>query len=210
MKNLYLVISLIISINSWGQIGIVTDSDGYLNVRESPSGKIIDTLQEGEVFFISVDSEDSIWTAIEYGEDYKTGFVHYSRIIEITKLETPTKNIPELIFKTKPVQDSQNRKFYGGMNLPLKESFELDKIDIVQNTDTIKQDFKFSKDVLTPFLPSGEYSSIDLVSKGKVKVYCYEGFVYYRMKLGDGSEYYESIWAVKNGKIIQRLIGWIV
>ncbi len=210
MRNLYLIILLIISINCWGQIGIVTDSDGFLNVRKSPSGKVIDTLQEGEVFFISVDSENSIWIAIEYGEDYKTGFVHHSRIIEITKLETSAENIPELLFNTKPAQNSENRKFYGGMNLPLTESFELDKIDIVQNTDTIQQDFKYSKNVLTPFLPSGIYSSSNLVSKGKLKLYRYKDFVYYRMKLGDGSEYYESIWVVRNGKIIQRLIGWIV
>ncbi|GLU43762.1 hypothetical protein [Allomuricauda sp. NBRC 101325] len=210
MRNIFLILSLIISINSWGQIGVVTDSDGYLNVRVSPSGKVIDTLQEGEVFFISVDSEDSIWVAIEYGEDYKTGFVHYSRIIEITKLETPTENTPELIFNTKPAKESENRNFYGGMNLPLTESFELYKIEIVQNVDTIQQDCKYSKDVLTPFLPSGIYSSSDLVSNGKLKIYSYKEFVYYRMRLGDGSEYYESIWVVKNGKIIQRLIGWIV
>ncbi len=210
MRNLYLIITLIISTNSWGQIGIVTDSDSYLNVRESPSGKVIDKLQEGEVFFISADSEDSIWIAIEYGEDYKTGFVHYSRIIEITKLETPTENIPELIFNIKPAKESENRNFYGGMNLPLTESFELDKIEIVQNVDTIQQDFKYSKDVLTPFLPSGIYSSSNLVFKGKLKIYRYKEFVYYRMRLGDGSEYYESIWVVRNGRIIQRLIGWIV
>ena len=210
MRNLYLIISLIISINSWGQIGIVTDSDGYLNVREKPSGKVSDTLQKGELFFISVDSENSIWIAIEYGEEFKTGFVHHSRIIEITKLETPIENIPELIFKTKPVQDTENRKIYGGMNLPLSESYELDKICLVQKSDTIQQDSKFSRNVLTPFLPSGDYPSIDLISKGKIKVYRYEDFVYYRMKLGDGSEYYESIWVVKNDKIIQRLIGWIV
>ena len=210
MRNLILILSFIISQNSWGQIGIVTDSDGYLNVRESPSGKIIDTLVEGEVFFISVDSEDSIWITIEYGEDYKTGFVHHSKIMEITKLGTPTENIPELIFKTEPAKKSENRKFYGGMNLPLNESFELERIDVVQSADTIQQDFKYIKDVLTPFLPSGIYSSSSLVSKGKLKIYSYKDFFYYRMRLGDGSEYYESIWVVRNGRIIQRLIGWIV
>jgi hypothetical protein len=210
MRNLILILSLIISQNSWGQIGIVTDPDGFLNVRDSPAGDIIDTLQEGEVFFISVDSEDSIWTAIEYGEDYRVGFVHHSRIIEITKLETPTENIPELIFKTEPAQNSENRKFYGGMNLPLNKSFELVEIDLINNSDTIQQDSQYSIDVLTPFLPSGAYSNLELVSKGKLKLYAYKDFIYYRMRLGDGSEYYESIWVVRNGKIIQRLIGWIV
>jgi hypothetical protein len=210
MRNLILIISLIISQICWGQIGIVTDPGGFLNVRDSPAGDIIDTLQEGEVFFISVDSEDSIWSAIEYGEDYNVGFVHHSRIIEITKLETPTENIPELNFKTQPVQNSQNSKFYGGMNLPLNESFELVEIDLIMDSDTILQDSQYSIDVLTPFLPSGIYSSTNLVSKGKLKFYGYKDFIYCRMKLGDGSEYYESVWVVRNGKIIQRLIGWIV
>ena len=48
MRNLILILSLIISQNSWGQIGIVTDSDGFLNVRDSPAGRIIDTIKEGE------------------------------------------------------------------------------------------------------------------------------------------------------------------
>jgi len=210
MRNLILILSLIISQISWGQIGIVTDSDGYLNVRESPSGKIIDTLREGEVFFISVDSENSIWIAIEYGEDYKTGFVHHSKIMEITKLGTPSESIPELIFKTRPAQYSENRKYYGGMNMPLSESFELVEINLIINSDTIKQDSQNSINVLTPFLPSGDYSHLELVSKEKLKLYGYKDFIYYRMRLGDGSEYYESIWVVRNGKIIQRLIGWIV
>lgn len=210
MRILILIVSLIISQNSLGQIGIVTDPDGYLNVRDSPAGEIIDSLQVGEVFFISVDSEDSIWIEIEYGENLNVGFVHHSRILEITRLETPIESIPELIFTTTTAQNSATRNFYGGMNLPLNESFELVKIDLVINRDTIQQGSQYSIDVLTPFLPSGVYSHIELVSEGKVKVYGYKEFIYYRMKLGDGSEYYESIWVVKNGKIIQRLIGWIV
>jgi hypothetical protein len=210
MRNLFLIILLTISLNSWGQIGVVTDPDGDLNVRESPAGKVIDTLQEGEIFFISVDSENSIWIAIEYGENYNIGFVHHSKITEIAKLDTPTENIPTLIFKTEPARDYENRKIYGGMNLPLNESFELVKIDLVLKSDTIQQNSKFSKDVLTPFLPSSNYSSKNLVSKGKLKLYGFKDFIYYRMRLGDGSEYYESIWVVRNGKIIQRLIGWIV
>lgn len=210
MRNFYLIILIITSINSWGQIGVVTDSDGYLNVREKPSGKVVDTLQKGELFFISVDSEDSIWIAIEYGEDLKTGFVHHSKIIEITELEILIENVPQLIFKTKSVQNSENRKIYGGMNLPMNESYELDEIYLVHKSDTIQQDSKFSRNVLTPFLPSGDYNSIDLISNGKIKIYCYEDFIYYRMKLGDGSEYYESIWILINDKIIQRLIGWII
>ena len=96
------------------------------------------------------------------------------------------------------------------MKLPMNESYELDEIYLVHKSDTIQQDSKFSRNVLTPFLPSGDYNSIDLISNGKIKIYFYEDFIYYRMKLGDGSEYYESIWILINDKIIQRLIGWII
>ncbi len=207
MRNLFLIVSFIISINSWGQIGIATDSDGFLNVRDSPAGKIIDTIQEGEAFFISDETEDSIWIAVEYGEDYTLGYVHHGRIAEITKLEPPTGNIPELVFKTESAQNIKNRKFYGGMNLPLTESFELIEIKLVLKNDTTQQNSKYSKDVLTPFMPSGLYSHIDLMLNDKMKLYCYKDFVYYCLRLGDGSEYYEAIWVVRNSKIIQRLIG---
>jgi hypothetical protein len=201
---------LILSTGLHGQIGVVSDIHGFLHVRDSPAGTIIDTIYDGEVFFISVDSEDSVWIGIAYGDDLSPGYVHHSKLIELNDLNPPQQSVPELIFKTEKVKNTRNRQFHGGLNLPLSESFELVKINIVKESDTIQQDSRFSENALTPFMPSGIYSHKTLQKSGKLKLYAYKDYVYYRLKIGDGSEYYESIWVVKNSRIIQRLIGWIV
>ena len=210
MNKIFSILLLIITMSAWGQIGIVTDPSGILNVRDNPSGNIIDTIHDGDLYFIGPDSENSIWVAIKYGEDHKKGFVHHSKIQKMIELASPIGSVPELVFETENIHNIDNRGFYGGMNLPLEESFELKEIYLIDKKDTIPQGFQYSKDVLTPFLNSAKYSHNELVSKGKMILYSYKDFIYYRMKIGDGSEYYESIWAVKNGKIVQRLIGWFL
>ncbi len=218
MNKLISIILILLTNLTFGQVGVVTDPDGFINVREKASGKTISTLYEGEVFFVNVDYVDiidssiidSTWISIEYGSDFKTGYVHHSLIRPLYQLNNQKESIPELIFKTNRISDTNQTWGYGGYNIPLSKSYELNGIALVMNGDTISQDEKFTHSTLTPFLPSGYYSHKDLVNKGKMFVYAYKDFIYYRIRLGDGSEYYEVVWVVSNGKIIQRLIGWIV
>ena len=209
MKKLFAYSLLIITTYSFGQIGIASVETGILDVRDKPAGNLIDIIHDGDLFFIADGSEGSIWVEIQYGENQKHGFINRDKTLNLNELDSPKKPFPELVFETKEINDFEKRRFHGGMNLPLTESYELKNIELVHDCDTVSQNSKFSKDVLTPFLISGRYSHNKLASIDKLEIYSYKNFTYYRLKLGDGSEYYESIWAVKNCEIVQRLIGWL-
>lgn len=75
---------------------IVSDADGYSVVRNSPStsGKVIDKLQNGSIVFCMAPAGE--WIGIDYygkdlgANDFKTGFIHKSRLLLIDKYSKVT------------------------------------------------------------------------------------------------------------------------
>ena len=118
IKALLVTILSAVSFSSMGQIAIVTDDDGYLNVRNSEGGSIKATISDGTPFFVDVESMhrfenevDSNWIQIIYPtdplhHDQDLGWVHKSRVTPIESLSVEPKALPTLLLDFIPAQDS--------------------------------------------------------------------------------------------------------
>jgi hypothetical protein len=86
-----LLLALFLTHFAFAQFFIVSDKDGYVNVRDSASGgsRIIDTLNNGHFIYFFEEQTDT-WRKIEYtrkGREY-TGYVYHDRLKPITDYDS--------------------------------------------------------------------------------------------------------------------------
>ncbi|MDR0227754.1 MAG: hypothetical protein LBI72_01605 [Flavobacteriaceae bacterium] len=217
-----LLLALIGSTMSYGQLAKVVDKDGYVNVRKSgQAGSAINgKLNTGEIVFLfEVDESSSNWSIIETGmRSEVSGYVHNSRL---KMLDTYT-HIPL-------VNSTNNELKYSGSNIDITIS--------MGDFNYSKNKSKFSKHKGTNFLwayngqemrgtdgtePTKHYTSIKVKQKGvdivlPTKAYenmfqpsdaeytaCYydksDDTIYITANNSDGAGGYIVIWVFKGGK----------
>jgi len=95
MKCILISISILVAHLSFAQFAIVSDKDGFSNIRKTagPGGKIIDTLNNGH-FVYCLETKDD-WTNINYTKKRQdpNGYIYHDRLKRIADYE----NIPRLV-----------------------------------------------------------------------------------------------------------------
>ena len=102
MKSILLfILTMLSATNIVGQIGLIKDKDGWTNVRAEPNGsaEVIHRIKVGELFWydFEVNIEKVEWIEVYVPKDNFTlngyegksyvGFIHSSRLIELSELE---------------------------------------------------------------------------------------------------------------------------
>ena len=224
--KIYLTILIIVSnLSLYGQFGIISDKDGSVNVRNSPSisKNIIDTLENGEIVFCL--EEENEWLPIDYDfeKQNKSGYISKSRIKYIDKLESVKEvNLTESsisfksddfeinITKIKFNSTSNNLEYYIG-NKSKNEATYLKLINgkKIWGTDgnIPKMQYgeivvKFGKDKIqlpieNLYEPNIEYTNLHIDAKNKI--------LYLNAINGDGAGGYTVLWIIENGKFKQRI-----
>ncbi len=222
-KIILLIILTFFTLKTSGQIGLINDADGYTNVRKEPSIKseILYKVKENEVFFIDVEylNLESDWILIhipkskfsKYDSDWKpydlNGFIHKSRIRDIDSLPTVTGNNIKLIFKivkADPNKDLDQGTF--GLDIPLSISYEVKDLTLEWNGERFPQLKELYNDLYNVSFNEGIYDS----TEERFKIYFFIDTYFIRQKCADGGGYYEIVWVIRDGEIIQRLAGWII
>ncbi len=89
MKPLTSLISIIFSLPLFCQFGVITDKDGFVNIRSSAeiTNSIIETVKSGEIVYCFKAEGD--WLHVDYhlGEWNKSGYIHKSRVMLIDQFE---------------------------------------------------------------------------------------------------------------------------
>lgn len=217
-----LLLALIGTTMSYGQLAKIVDKDGYVNVREkgNANSNIVGKVNSGEIVLLfDVDESNANWSTIDTGISNEIGgYVHNSRL---KRLETYTRI---------PLVSSTNDELkFAGSNISV--NIRIETFDYKKNKS------KFSKHQGTNFLweyngqemrgtdgmePKTHYTSIKVKQNGvdiaiPTKAYenmfepsgteytaCYydksDNTIYLTANNSDGAGSYTVVWVFKNGE----------
>lgn len=219
IKTQLIFVFLAFTLNSFGQIAVITDPDGYTNVRKDESSKseIIYQVKEDEVFFVDVESIDlksnwiKVWISKDkfskyYSANDFTGYIHHSRIKSLDSLPISKDNNPKLVFKIEKADTTRVfEKTPYGLEISLSRSYEVKEMKIIWKGETLAQEQQLFNDLYNIQFEIGTYSS----DQKKFTTYKQGETYFIKQACADGGGYYEVVWVIRNGKILQRLAGWI-
>jgi hypothetical protein len=225
MKGLLTIFACILFQTTFGQFGIISDKDGFVNVRNSPniSNNIIDTLTNGEIVFC-LEAEGE-WRPTDYdlGRKNKSGYIHNSRVkfidefekISYDKLTDSTitfkkDSIILIITKTK-FNPKNNELQYNKGDASKNEMSWLEKINgkEIWGTDGNVPKNQYGQITLTLgknkiylpidnlFEPNLEYTTVNIDEKNNT--------IYISAMNSDGAGGYSVLWIIDNGKFKQRI-----
>jgi hypothetical protein len=226
MKHLALLVSLFISNISYAQFSVISDKDGYTNVRDDAKkeSKLLDSLKNGHLIFVW--ENRGKWSVIDYSKNNseRHGFIYFDRYKSISDYP----KIP-LVAQT----DSSVKI--------AKDSIEV--IVTQRKFDKKKHKYKYYKESPTEIefidnkqywgtdggLPTMEYSGIKIkigrivfVAPKLATENLYEpnldtvevnydkekGMIYIQTMNSDGAGAYFVVWKFKNGVYQDRLIAY--
>lgn len=226
MKHLALLIILFISKFSYAQFSVISDKDGYTNVRDDAKkeSKLLDSLKNGHLIFVWEDKGK--WSSIDYlkKNSERHGYIYFDRhksISDYSKIplvaETDSsvkvaKDSIEVIVTQKRFDKKKHKYRY------YKESpTEIEFIDNKQywgtdgGTPTVEYysiKIKIGRNVfVAPKLATQNLYEPNL---GTVEVnYDKEtGMIYIQTRNSDGAGAYFVVWKFKNGVYKDRLIAY--
>jgi len=211
---------------TFGQFGIISDKDGFVNVRKSPNinSKVIDNLTNGQIVYC-LEAEGE-WRPTDYDfiRHEKSGYVHNSRIKFIEEFDNvPYSRITDstVIFKkdsiklfaTKTKFNPKNNKLqYHKGDVSKNEMSYLEKINgkEIWGTDGYIPKNKYGQFTLTYgkektnlpidnlFEPNLDYTKVNIDTKTNT--------IYISASNSDGAGGYEVLWIIVNGKLKQRIL----
>lgn len=238
MRN-FLLFGLVFLINTaFGQVAIIQDKDGFTNVRSKPTvdSEIVYKLKDNEVFFYYEDSygtiaENTDWVQVMipnnkysirlsyYGYIY--GYIHKSRLKPISQLENIIE--PDQILKFTISKVDIHDKWRGstivkgekinlingfgyyGVEIGLEASYDISSLDLIDSGQVIPQSPILYLDLYNISFIEGEYRS----DSKRFKTYRNGELTFVHQECADGAGYYQIVWVINQGRIIQRLVGWI-
>ena len=224
IKKYFGIALLFVSTISYAQFAIISDKDGFVNVRNggNPNSKVTDSLQNGHLVYC-LESKGN-WTNIDYTKNGKelNGYVYKDRyklvngfltIHVVTESETSVRlkrdSVEIIVTQTK--FDKSRHKFKYFKDAP--EYIELIDNKKYWGTDGEMPKTQFDKIMLkigrkSIILPTRATESLYESSLESAEVYYdKEGDAFYITTMNsDGAGYYEVIWEVKKGVYKDRLI----
>lgn len=224
MKILFTACLLFLSIASFSQFAIISDRDGYVNIRTGPtlSNQVQDTLHNNR-FVYCYDREGSFYNAdySKRGED-KNGYVYHDRVKMVTSYERIAR-----------VTNAGNLASFSGNQVKVTittQRFDKSKYKITYNRDAPGVVEKLNGKTVWGTdgnLPSVEYKSIEVQvgqktislpasatenlfepNNGNTKVNYdrIRDILYIQSANSDGAGYYEVIWRIEKGVYKDRWI----
>lgn len=229
MKKLFILLLLLSYQVSFCQFGVITDKDGYVNVRSEPKtdNNIIDTLNNGQIVWVFEEEEVNGWSSVDYKPyqqgikdgDFKHGYIHKSRIqliknfpkVPVIKntsnlitfqLDTISLKVGSKAFKTignKLLFDNENNKVLLEIN---------DKRYWGTDREIPKQQYgevtlKIGKKIIQ--LPTENLFEPTLYTT-TVNIDKLNNIIYVATNNGDAAGSYSVLWIIKNGICIRRAI----
>ncbi|MGZ4056473.1 MAG: hypothetical protein ACXVPY_03815 [Bacteroidia bacterium] len=139
MKYSLTILFLISFINSFGQFAIVSDDDGFLNVRKDgqQDSEVIDRLQNGQLIYCFENKGN--WTSIDYNKNDKglNGYVYkdrYKLISSFSKMVITTKTENKVVFKKDTIQVTITQSLFDKKRHKFKYIKEYpDQIELIDN-----------------------------------------------------------------------------
>lgn len=234
-KTCYLIgaFLLLYTMSHAQDLAVIYDKDGYTNVRKSTSvnSPIIGKIREGQVFSISpfndeVESQDwfVVWFPIAPQTNVKdfiksesterSGFVHISRITLLNQLKQVKPQLVDsarIVFKNEEFEVSLETQSYQNP-FGSKEKLGLNK-DSPQWGSFGRLPKKKLKSIRLK-TKSGVYQfprnaiiGLYEINLDQTKVYVgKKKEIYIATSNADGSENYDAIWCLKNGKIFSMTV----
>ena len=227
MKGLLTILICILCHTTFGQFGIITDKDGFVNVRKSPtiSNNIIDTLTNGQIVFCL--EEEGEWRPTDYhlnGQKFKSGYIHKSRVkliddfdkILYSKLTDSVvifkKDTIKLIATKTKFNPGKNKLQYHKGDASKNEMSWLEKINgkEIWGTDGEAPKNQYGQILLplgknkiylpieTLFEPNLDYTTVNIEENNRS--------IYISAMNSDGAGGYAVLWIIENGKFKQQLI----
>lgn len=225
MRGLLIILICILGQTTFGQFGIITDKNGFVNVRNSPdsSNNIIDKLTNGQIVFCF--EAEGEWRPIDYdlSRQNKSGYIHQSRVKLIEDFDKITydnvtdsaitfkkDSIKLIITKTK-FNPKNNTLQYNIGNASKNEMPFLEKINgkEIWGTDGNVPKNKYGQITVTLgknkihlpidnlFEPNLESTTVNFDKATKT--------LYISAVNSDGADGYAVLWIIQNGKFKQRI-----
>lgn len=217
LLRINIIFCLLLSFKSFGQVGYIEDIDGYTNVRKESNinSEIIYKVSLNEVFFIDLEYSEleETWIKVWIPKDrfsltdknYNiTGFIHKSRIRLLDDLPLCKKNDINLTFEVVKADSAkiENDDVFG-LEIPISLSYRINKMIIEWKGEEMIQKDEMIRDLYNVHFNEGRYKS----TSPRFTNYLKNGIYFIYQKCADGAGSYEIVWVIKNGKIIQRLVG---
>lgn len=214
-------------------LAVIYDKDGYTNVRKSASAKapIIGTIKEGQVFCISPFNDDfknkdwfAVWFPIRPKTDIKDfiksddtkqgGFVNRSRITFLVDLkEVAAEQVSEekFIFKNQEFELSIETKVHQSKQETVENSArkidpeQWGKYGVIPINEIKSVSVKTEAGVY--YFPKNAFSKLYEINLDQTEVYIgKQKEIYLAVSGADGSDSYDAIWCLKNGKLFSMTV----
>jgi hypothetical protein len=226
MKRYILILLLICTVKLYGQFAIITDKDGFVNVRQKgqANSTIIDSLPNGHLVFLF--ENEGNWKNIDYTKKAKdhNGYVYKDRTILIsTFLQIPIvskspnsvtlkKDSIEVILTQSNFEKSKHKFKYTKEN-----SNQIELIDNKQywGSDGEMPKTQFEKIVVKIgkreiLLPKEALINLYQPSLNSADVYFDKktNTIYITTFNSDGAGAYEVVWKIENGIYKDKLVAY--
>lgn len=227
IKGLLTIIICIAFQTAFGQFGIITDKDGFVNVRNSPdiSKNIIDTLTNGQIVFCL--EEEGEWCRSDYHlneQNFNSGYIHKSRVKLINDFDKiPFERLSDsvvtfkkdtiklIVTKTKFNPNHNKLQYHKVDNSKNETSSHLEKINgkEIWGTDGDVPKNQYGQITLTLgknkihlplgnlFEPNLHYTTVNIDEKNKI--------IYISAMNSDGAGAYAVLWIIENGTYKKRI-----
>ncbi|MBX7154440.1 MAG: hypothetical protein U0Y96_02770 [Candidatus Kapaibacterium sp.] len=225
MKTSFVFLLFVYVYTCYGQFAIVTDKDGFANVRSSAkiTNNITDKLNNGEIVYCLERNND--WLTIDYttSNEQKSGYIHKSRVMfihEYEKIPRHVLNFRSITFRkdsiscliTKTRFITYNNKLQYSKRIPDNNEYRyLEKINgkEIWGTDGGIPKYQYGKVELrfgetTIQLPIANLfePNLDVTS---IYIDKPNNSVYITAENSDGAGAYAVLWVVKDG-IFERKV----
>jgi hypothetical protein len=213
---------LLIRLVSFGQFAVISDSDGFVNLRKSPEliNNIISKIPNGQIVFC-LESDNPKWRTVDYIKEKSTisGFVYSSRLNYIDNYKTIKpilENRDQLEFKVAETTITLSIKtFNAGKNkLSFSKSMPnfLEKINgkKIWGTDGNIPKYEYKEIVLNKgnsiiklqrdnlYEPNLKSTKVNYDEKSNI--------IYLTASNSDGAGGYVVLWVIKDGKLLNQII----
>ena len=228
MKYLFIFILFNFIQNSFAQFAIISDKDGFVNIRSEPNktSKIVGKIEDGTVFYIfQYEPNKSDWISFSCLEESCkiVGYVHKSRVklvSQFEKIDIKSDNEQEIVFekdsvKVNIVLEDFNKKAHDFTYS--KDSNFIEKIDGENFWGT------------DGGIPKKQYRSVEIeIGQSKifiplkglknlfnpnmhnpfteVNIFRQKNILYISCGNGDGAGGYDLLWIIEKGKYKNRFI----
>lgn len=214
-------------------LAIIYDKDGFTNVHQSASvnSPIIGKIKEGQVFCISPFNDDlknkewfAVWFPIKPQSDIKDfiksddtnqdGFVHRSRITFLAELEKVlAKQLSDdkFIFKAQEFELSietkvdQSKQETLGNSARETDPEQWGRCGVMPINEIKSVSVKTKAGVY--YFPKNAFSKLYEINLDQTEVYIgKQKEIYLAVSGADGSDSYDAIWCLKNGKLFSMTV----